>query len=524
MDETASAKDSHTSAANKAPGKLWRLFAFLTDWPAMLLIVVLLIAAGVWWWLNRDVVPRHVVIAAGPREQAYERAGVALEYALARNGLHASVAHVSDLAGSPQNAEALRSSAMAEDEDGASYPVQANIGIVQPRELARPGDDSEKLVAVAPLFHAKVFVAVKRALLDDAVGGADQFAATRPGNAEYQFAVAKVLREQLAGGLHVDATRAGSGTALAAEMIERHYCSGMEGPAEQLADDEVTVRIRHTAWLDEGLLNRLRTNEYELVSIDAGAFAQQPQYEIVTIPAGAYGYDQRGERIPRHEITTVASTDFVAVRADAPDALVTTVLDAIYGDPLGFAASLNEPTAQSTRPPIQLIPQTEILSQHLNSSFHPAAQAYYQPFDPSELASWAEFLAGSKDLLVAFAAGVFLLYGLRVRMERRAEQQRISEEKEVLDEYLEKTIELEGEQWNCRDPEKLERILAAITAIKIEALHKLSHEDLRSDRAFSIFLMQCANVINKIQMKILAFRGEEPGKAVVDNHGTNDSK
>lgn len=59
------------------------------------------------------------------------------------------------------------------------------------------------------------------------------------------------------------------------------------------------------------------------------------------------------------------------------------------------------------------------------------------------------------------------------------------ETKKLFYDYLAKAIRLEEEQWNCRDPAKLERILADVTAIKFEALDKLEHEQLRSDRAFS---------------------------------------
>lgn len=37
----------------------------------------------------------------------------------------------------------------------------------------------------------------------------------------------------------------------------------------------------------------------------------------------------------------------------------------------------------------------------------------------------------------------------------------------------------------------------------LEALIQFTNEELRSDQAFSIFLLQCANLINTLQMKIL---------------------
>ncbi|MDB4731149.1 TAXI family TRAP transporter solute-binding subunit, partial [Akkermansiaceae bacterium] len=45
--------------------------------------------------------------------------------------------------------------------------------------------------------------------------------------------------------------------------------------------------------------------------------------------------------------------------------------------------------------------------------------------------------------------------------------------------------------------------LDQVTEIKLKALTQLTHEELRSDQAFSIFILQCGNLISKIQMKIL---------------------
>ena len=53
------------------------------------------------------------------------------------------------------------------------------------------------------------------------------------------------------------------------------------------------------------------------------------------------------------------------------------------------------------------------------------------------------------------------------------------------------------------EPIVLKGYLDEITTIKLNALEELTHEDLRSDRQFLIFLIQCGNVINKIQAKIL---------------------
>ena len=59
---------------------------------------------------------------------------------------------------------------------------------------------------------------------------------------------------------------------------------------------------------------------------------------------------------------------------------------------------------------------------------------------------------------------------------------------------------------DCTDPARLESFLDEITLIKLKALEDLSHESLRGDPRFLIFLTQCANLIRKIQTKLLQQR------------------
>ena len=61
---------------------------------------------------------------------------------------------------------------------------------------------------------------------------------------------------------------------------------------------------------------------------------------------------------------------------------------------------------------------------------------------------------------------------------------------------------IEKQQMELTDIVSLESCLGRVTLIKLEALGKLTHQDLHSNQAFTIFLMQCANLISKIQRKI----------------------
>ena len=52
------------------------------------------------------------------------------------------------------------------------------------------------------------------------------------------------------------------------------------------------------------------------------------------------------------------------------------------------------------------------------------------------------------------------------------------------------------------DIDTLKSYLDRVTEIKLEALTRFTQEELRSDQSFEIFLLQCGNLISKIQMKI----------------------
>jgi hypothetical protein len=58
------------------------------------------------------------------------------------------------------------------------------------------------------------------------------------------------------------------------------------------------------------------------------------------------------------------------------------------------------------------------------------------------------------------------------------------------------------------DVDELQEDLDKVTAIKLEALQELTEAEMRCDLAFSIFLDQCASLINKTQLKILDYHAE----------------
>lgn len=113
-----------------------------------------------------------------------------------------------------------------------------------------------------------------------------------------------------------------------------------------------------------------------------------------------------------------------------------------------------------------------------------------------------ESLAAGKELLFALVAGLYLLWDRYRRLKEGERTRELSVMKERLDDLLAETTRIERAQIETVDVVQLKEYLDEVTRIKLKALDELTHEDLRGDRMFLIFLTQCANVINKIQAKI----------------------
>ena len=69
---------------------------------------------------------------------------------------------------------------------------------------------------------------------------------------------------------------------------------------------------------------------------------------------------------------------------------------------------------------------------------------------------------------------------------------------------MESTFKVETGQSGCYDVAQLRDSLFRITTIRLRALRQFTDHEIRSDQRFSIFLTQCGDLINKIQLKIVS--------------------
>lgn len=369
-----------------------------------------------------------------------------------------------------------------EQRTGSSVILQTTQGSVENVDLLRRGEvqlaimqagttDHEGVVALAPLYPDVVHVVVRK--------GSD----------------IQTIRDFA--GRHASMGPLGSGMREAAGDLLSHYGIG-EDLLEQndvyfLAlledrDPPLEAAIVTTGLLNPDLAELLNDKRFELLPLDAEAISvRYPYFEPFTIPRGMYS---EAPAQPPKPVATVATMSFLAARRDASAVLVEEVLACLYEQlpPSSFPAVVppGEAATWSTVP------------------LHPAARAFHDPYKGlGLLADFMDSLAGIKELLFAFGAGLYLLWLRWKRIKEQEVRAQVARQKRRLNELIDETARIERAQMFSQDPVELKRYLDEVTFIKLRGLREMSHEDLRGDRMFSIFLMQCANLIRKIQGKLI---------------------
>ncbi len=421
----------------------------LRKWFAWAMLVLLIISVAVWYF-TRDTLPREIIIATAVPGGMYDEVGKDLAEILAARTGHPVTARTT--AGSPENADLLRKR-------------KAHAAVIQAGSTPLNG-----LSVVAPLHPDVVQVLIR------------QDEASPP-----------LARRSIAdlAGKRVAIGKPQSGMQHAARTILGHY---------KMLDDVTLEEVHFTALLnDDGLYGAIVTTGlenddiklvmesglFEMVSLNAKALSRKyPHFEEHEVPA------QFWPPLPETDVQTVATNALVVVREDAQALLVRHLLDAVYEENLNdhFATVISQSQAVAA-PPRRL---------------HPVARRYHNPYGTyGFMHSILEALAAGKELLFALGAGLYLAWDRWRRIKEKEIHAEIKAQKERLDAYLDKTLSIERAQMDESDPAKLQQYLDEVTDIKLQALNQLSHEGLRGDRTFSIFLMQCANLISKIQLKII---------------------
>ncbi|WP_169977084.1 TAXI family TRAP transporter solute-binding subunit [Tautonia rosea] len=414
-------------------------------------MLAVLIGSAITWLVTREWLPRTFRISSGQVEGRYHefarRLGPAIEARLGRPS------EVLPSEGSLASRELL----LADDSDR-----RADLAILQGGSVPLRG-----LTMIAPLFPDVVHVVAR---------------------ADRGIETIEDLR-----GRCVSVGEPGSGMQVSAQHLLDHYAIELDARSvsfDSLAfDDELDAAIVTTNSSNRALRRLLAGGQYVLVPvIDADAIALiHYHYHAITIPRGLFC---ESPRIPAEPVPTVATTAFLATRADAPARLVEETLEALYSEigPWDFP---------------DLIPRSRALDWH-PAPMHPAARSFFDPFDHlGWTATVLESLSALKELLFAMAAGAYLLWDRWRRVREREKQEEVRVQKERLDLFLEQTAAIEREQMDTDDPRRLRELLDRVVRIKLHALSQFTHETLRGDGTFALFLLQCNNLTNVIQLKIV---------------------
>jgi TRAP transporter TAXI family solute receptor len=410
-------------------------------------MVGVLLASVATWWITRDRLPDPIRIAtAMPGGQYHRLAGL-----LGRRLSEATGRDVDliETAGSVENSRQLLAG-------------RVDLAILQ-AGAAPLGD----LAVLAPLHADVIHVVVRRraGLSSLAELAGRRVAIGAPGSGMHESALSVLEHYGLAGG--------------EAELVESYFLSLLE-------DESLDAAIVTTGLLNGDLERLLATGRFELLPLDADAIGTRLAfYRPMSVPRGLYS---ERPTIPSTTVLTVGTTALLVGTSETSPLLVSATLDALY-----------HPSVRESLP--TLIRRGEARG-WTDTPLHPEAADYLNPFRGlGTVASFMESLAAAKELLFALAAGLYLAW-TRWSGLRQAEQEALLRaQKEKLDAFVSKTLSIERAQMSETDPERLRTYLDDVTRIKLEALEELSHEDLRGDRMFLIFLTQCAALSAKIQAK-----------------------
>ncbi|MEW4569171.1 TAXI family TRAP transporter solute-binding subunit [Tautonia sp. JC769] len=414
-------------------------------------MLAILIGSAATWFVTREWLPRTLRIASGQVEGRYHefarRLGPAIEERLGRPS------EILASEGSLASRELLLN---------VDPGRRADLAILQGGSVPLRG-----LAMIAPLFPDVVHVVAR---------------------ADRGIETIEDLR-----GRRVAVGEPGSGMQVSARHLLNHYDLELDarsvGFEHLLFDHELDAAIVTTNSSNRALRRLLAEGQYVLIPVlDAEAIALiHYHYHAITIPRGLFC---EAPRIPPEPVPTIATTAFLAARADAPARLVEETLDVLYSEigPWDFP---------------DLIPRSQALDWQ-PAPMHPTARSFFDPFDHlGWTATVLESLSALKELLFALAAGAYLIWDRWRRLREREAQEDVRVQKERLDLFLEQTAAIEREQMDTDDPRRLRELLDRVVRIKLHALSQFTHETLRGDGTFALFLLQCNNLTNVIQLKIV---------------------
>ncbi|MBT4846329.1 MAG: TAXI family TRAP transporter solute-binding subunit [Planctomycetaceae bacterium] len=418
-------------------------------------IVMLFVSSLLMWFFGRTDIPDVILIATGEQGGLYHKFGEYIQIPLERR-LDRPVKLLST-EGSVDNFRRVRQG-------------EVTFGIVQGGAVA-----IEELSVVTPLFPDFVFVIVRS---DGEINDLSDLA-----------------------GSDIALGRSGSGSRISALQVLEHFDIHEDDLGDNdryfmdlLDDPSLEGAIMTTGIENPDLHAVLSGDRFKLLPVlNAEAIElAHPFFRKSQIPRGYFGDKVP---IPSESITTITTNAFLVTKSDTPREIVRHVLGVVH--------------EESLKQKVPTLISREDATAWTSTKLHPAANEY---FNPSNQIGWVrdilESVTTMKELLVAMGTGIYLLWRRWKRLKEEERNELRNKQRDRLDWFLSQTLLIEQAQMNASDIEELQEYLDKVTTIKLEALQELTEAEMRSDLAFSIFLDQCASLINKIQLKILDYHAE----------------
>ena len=413
-----------------------------------LMAAVLIISISL-FYATRDAIPNRLVLFTGQPGGFYRQVGSHLtkawEEATQRK------LDVQSSSGSRENFQALSS-------------AKADLALIQGGV-----EDLSELSIIAPLSHDLVHVIVRKD--------------------------ASIDRMQDLKGHTIAVGMPNSGMASSAEKLLQFYGLNEQNTqwtyryfTQMKEDASIDAAVVTAGILNADLSLLLGSGDYRILPMEyAPAFCEKNAYFFpALIHKGLY---RLGDDFLQKDIPTVATTALLVATKSISPKVIDQLLITLFEESGGLDS------------PVML--NAEEVREQQDLKLHPRAMQYFHPADQiGYMANVMESLAALKELAVAFVAGLYLLWDRWRRQQQKALARQLSKEKEKLDVLLAQTVDIERQYASADAMSDLQGMLRQVMQIKIQALEELTHEQLRGDRVFLIFMTQCSNLIDSIQSKM----------------------
>ena len=263
----------------------------------VLALLMFVVAFTLFRFLPRPM-PRRIRIASGPSDGVYHE--FSEEYAPLLGDYTKRSASVLATAGSGENARRLLSG-------------EIEMALLQENAIT-----DAQIAHVAPLYDEVVCFVVRKgrgiAALDDLAGKAVSLGGPESG---MRLSSLKILETH-------------------GKVPTKHLRKNEAYFTDLLTDKDLDAAIVTIAPQDDDLRKLASNGQFELLSFEEALLARLarfPSFRRYTIRRGDFQIESpAGGPVPPEDVCTLATTTFLAVRRDAPDVLVTKMLETLYGD------------------------------------------------------------------------------------------------------------------------------------------------------------------------------------------------